>query len=111
MERTRRWLIKGAASLLAAPAIVRASALMPVKAWASEHIWVDLLGLPVDGQPTYVGSGRLPVDPLYLVDPLYFPIGKVVFDVSPMLGHPHRWGIFSSAPLEQITAPVPVLPR
>jgi hypothetical protein len=36
MLLSRRGLITGLASLVAAPAIVRASSLMPVKAWAPE---------------------------------------------------------------------------
>ena len=41
MMLTRRGLIGGFASLLAAPAIVRASSLMPVKAWSGGLIWID----------------------------------------------------------------------
>jgi hypothetical protein len=37
MEPTRRGLILGAMSLLAAPAIVRVSSLMPVKVWSVEY--------------------------------------------------------------------------
>ena len=38
MELTRRGLITGLVSFVAAPAIVRASSLMPVKAWAEPLI-------------------------------------------------------------------------
>jgi len=36
VEQSRRSFLRGAALLLAAPAIVRVSSLMPVKAWAGE---------------------------------------------------------------------------
>jgi hypothetical protein len=96
MALTRRWLIKHAATLLAAPAILRVSNLMPVKAWADERRWVDLRGLPVFGQPTFEGLGTPPISPLYLVDPLYLPGCQVVFDETPMLGAPKRWGVFTT---------------
>ncbi len=43
MIATRRSLITGLASLLCAPAIVRASSIMPVKAWAaaSDPYWIN----------------------------------------------------------------------
>ena len=47
MLLTRRGLITGLASFLAAPAIVRASSLMPVKAWEPLYgrspsiVWID----------------------------------------------------------------------
>lgn len=37
---SRRSMFAGAAALLAAPAIVRASNLMPVRAWAAPNPWV-----------------------------------------------------------------------
>lgn len=45
MILTRRGLIGGLASVLAAPAIVRASSLMPVKAWApySDEVAIKVL--------------------------------------------------------------------
>ena len=43
MLLTRRSLFRGAAALLAAPAIVRVESLMPVKAWATK----PQLGIPV----------------------------------------------------------------
>jgi hypothetical protein len=106
MKRNRRWLVKGIVSMLAAPAIVPASVLMPVKAWARKPDWVDLSGLRVDGAPTHVGGGWCPIDPLYLVDPLYVPACDAVYDVSPMLARPQRWGFITTLPLEQIRAPV-----
>jgi hypothetical protein len=36
---SRRGLITGLGSILAAPAIVRASSIMPVKAWADRVVW------------------------------------------------------------------------
>jgi hypothetical protein len=41
MQLTRRGLIAGLASLVAAPAIVRASSLMPVKAWVADPMLLD----------------------------------------------------------------------
>lgn len=69
MQVSRRGLITGLTAFLAAPAIVRASSLMPVKAWADgvalysvPHPVCDLLA----GEPLFVG------DMLYMDRGRYF---------------------------------------
>src|SRR4029077_11589349 len=52
---TRRSLIVGAASLLAAPAIVRAASLMPVRAYTLWDSLIDLSDYHYDGF-NYIGS-------------------------------------------------------
>ena len=50
MILSRRSLITGLASFIAAPAIVRASSIMPVKAWApySDNVAINLLPCPTN---------------------------------------------------------------
>ena len=105
MASTRRWLIKRLGTLLAAPAILRVSNIMPVKAWTDQREWVDLRGLPVFGKPTFEGHGWPPISPLFLVDPLYLPGCRLVFDQTPMLGTPKRWGVFTTDALERLQGP------
>lgn len=102
MELTRRTLIKGVVGLLAAPAIVRLSSLMPVKALADEALWVNSRGLVIIGQPARVGIGWPPVDPLHLVEPLYLRNWQVGFDESPLLGRSKRWALFKPATWQEI---------
>lgn len=97
MELTRRTLIRGVMGLLAAPAVVRLSNLMPVKAWADEFVWVNSRGLPLVGQPFRVGKGWPPIDYLHLVEPLYLPNRQVGYDESPTLSKPKRWALFKQA--------------
>lgn len=69
MITSRRSLITGFASLLAAPAIVRASSIMPVKAWADGAIvhvtgCDDLLYITMRGYNIFTGepiSMRMPI--------------------------------------------------
>ena len=94
MELTRRTLIRGVVGFLAAPAVVRLSSLMPVKAWADELGWVNSRGLPLAGQPFRVGKGWPPIDYLHLVEPLYLPNWQVGYNESPALSKPTRWALF-----------------
>ena len=77
---TRRGFITGLVGLIAAPAIVRASSLMPVKAWPLERI----LGLP----PMYIEGGNYLSDSVQIAwkldgpwqrdrHPHYFPAGRL----------------------------------
>ena len=51
----RRRFLQGAASLFVAPAIIKASALMPVKPWRSVLVWP----VPPDGRSVTFFGGRV----------------------------------------------------
>lgn len=104
---TRRGLITGLATFLAAPAIVRAGSLMPVKAWADDLMegelnelalekaiaairgrWVDSYGLRIFGEPDRILSW----DELCRTPEM---IRNAVYDTAPDVGTPTVCGLFN----------------
>lgn len=98
---SRRSLISNLATLVAAPAIVRASSIMPIKVasnftcadWnmvSTLSSWVDFRGLRIIGQPdtvlTWEQLCRLPNSP---------PLNAAVYDISPLMGTPTLCGLFN----------------
>ena len=59
---SRRGLIAGFASLLAAPAIVRATSIMPVKAWTPDYGWVEVSLQELEEMGEF-GLGLAPLKP------------------------------------------------
>ena len=96
IQISRRGLIGGFASLLAAPAIVRASSLMPVKVIshsvplpAEWHgVWVDARGLKVTrSSPDIVWEHVTEMRKEWLED---HPTNQYLFDIGPDCGTPTR---------------------